>query len=54
MVKAHGGGAPRGFADAVMIAYDLAGSDYDVQIARNMQRLGPALEQLKETVEAQA
>ena len=36
VVKAHGGADAEGFADALVIAHDLAASDYAAQIARNM------------------
>ena len=37
VIKAHGGTDAEGFADALVIAYDLATSDYAAQAARNMQ-----------------
>ena len=43
VVKAHGGGAAHGFADAIKIAADLAASDYAAKAAANMQRLATAL-----------
>jgi glycerol-3-phosphate acyltransferase PlsX len=43
VVKAHGGGAAAGFADAVKIAADLAASDYAAKAAANMERLATAL-----------
>ena len=42
VVKSHGGADARGVADAVKIAADLAASDYAVEAARNMERLGAA------------
>ena len=39
VVKSHGGADPRGFANAVMVAANLAASDYAAEIARTMQRL---------------
>jgi glycerol-3-phosphate acyltransferase PlsX len=47
VVKSHGGAAPSGVADAIKIAYDLAASDYAVEAARNMERLGAALQSAK-------
>ena len=43
VIKSHGGADARGFADAVVIAVDLAASNYAAQTARNMERLGAAL-----------
>lgn len=43
VVKAHGGGTPRAFADAIRIAADLASSGYAEQVAQNVQRMGPEL-----------
>lgn len=47
VVKAHGGAEPRGFADAIRIAADLASSDYASAITNNMARLSSALERAK-------
>jgi glycerol-3-phosphate acyltransferase PlsX len=43
VVKAHGGGTPSSFADAIKIAADLAASDYAAKAAANMERLAAAL-----------
>ena len=43
VVKSHGGAEASGFADALVIAADLAASDYAEVTARNMERLGLAL-----------
>ena len=42
VVKAHGGADAEGFADALVIACELAGSDYAQAVARNMQAVGAA------------
>lgn len=39
VVKSHGGADPRGFGNAVKIAYDLAASPYAAEVACNMDRL---------------
>jgi glycerol-3-phosphate acyltransferase PlsX len=51
VVKSHGGAAASGVADAVKIAFDLAASDYAVEAARNMERLGAALQSAKSAPE---
>ena len=43
VVKSHGGADAAGFADALRIAAKLASSDFAVEIARNMARLGEAM-----------
>jgi glycerol-3-phosphate acyltransferase PlsX len=43
VVKSHGGADARGFANAIVVAADLAASDYAEHIAANMQRLSAAL-----------
>jgi glycerol-3-phosphate acyltransferase PlsX len=43
VVKSHGGADARGFANAIKIAVDLAGSDYASQIDRNLEQLAAAL-----------
>jgi glycerol-3-phosphate acyltransferase PlsX len=43
VVKSHGGADAKGFANAVVIAANLARSDYSTQIDRNMRRLADAL-----------
>lgn len=47
VVKAHGGGTPRGFADAIRIAAHLADSGYADQVARNVARVGPELARIR-------
>ncbi len=42
VVKAHGGADAAGFADALVIAHDLAASDYAGEIARNMAAVAAA------------
>lgn len=51
VVKSHGGAAPRGVADAVRIAVDLAASNYAAEAAANMERLSRALLAAKTTLE---
>lgn len=48
VVKAHGGGTPRGFADAIRIAAHLADSGYADQVARNIERVRPELARVKD------
>ena len=48
VVKSHGGADAAGFANALIVAADLAASDYATQIARNMERLGAALRSASE------
>jgi glycerol-3-phosphate acyltransferase PlsX len=43
VVKSHGGADAKGFANAIVIAADLAASDYAEHIAQNMERLSAAL-----------
>ena len=43
VVKSHGGADAAGFADALVIAHDLAASDYAAQIARNMKAFDAAV-----------
>jgi glycerol-3-phosphate acyltransferase PlsX len=43
VVKSHGGTDPKGFANAIKVAYDLAASNYAAQIDRNMQHLAATL-----------
>lgn len=42
VIKAHGGADAAGFADALVIAHDLAASDYAGEIARNMAAVAAA------------
>jgi glycerol-3-phosphate acyltransferase PlsX len=51
VVKSHGGADARGFANAIVVAADLAASDYADHIAANMERLGAALRSSKEAPE---
>jgi glycerol-3-phosphate acyltransferase PlsX len=51
VVKSHGGADARGVADAIKIAADLAASDYAAEAARNMERLGAALRNVKIALE---
>lgn len=43
VVKSHGGTDARGFANAIKVALDLANSDYDKQIVRQMKQLAAVL-----------
>ncbi len=52
VVKSHGGADARGFANAVLVAANLAASDYAAEIARNLQRLADL--KLKSDAEASA
>ncbi len=52
VVKSHGGAEARGFADALVIAANLAVSDYAAVTARNMDKLGAALVQTHPASEA--
>jgi len=52
VVKSHGGADAKGFANAIVIAANMAKSDYAHQIEGNMQRLAVELEKLKQPVEA--
>ncbi len=54
VVKSHGGADAKGFANAVKIAVDLAASDYEQEIGRNLQQLSAALEKVQARVEQQA
>ena len=45
VVKSHGGASPAGFANAIVIAADLARSDFSTEIERNMSRLADVLGQ---------
>jgi glycerol-3-phosphate acyltransferase PlsX len=54
VVKSHGGADAKGFANAVKIAVDLAASDYEQEIGRNLQQLSTVLEQASARVEQQA
>ena len=51
VVKSHGGADARGVADAVKIAAGLAGSDYAVEAAQNIERLTTALKSVKKALE---
>ena len=46
VVKSHGGADAKGFANAIVIAANLARSDYSTEIDRNMRRLADAISQL--------
>jgi glycerol-3-phosphate acyltransferase PlsX len=43
VVKSHGGADARGFANAIVVAAEMAASDYAAQIERNMSRLGDVM-----------
>lgn len=43
VVKSHGGADAKGFANAIVVAADLARSDYSSEIDRNMRRLAEVL-----------
>ncbi len=43
MVKSHGGADARGFANALVVAADLAQSDYSTEINQNMLRLAEVM-----------
>lgn len=43
VVKSHGGTVPKGFANAIRVALDLAQSDCGAEIQRNLQQLTAAL-----------
>jgi phosphate acyltransferase len=43
VVKSHGGADAKGFANAVVVAADMALSDYSAEIDRNMERLAEVL-----------
>jgi glycerol-3-phosphate acyltransferase PlsX len=43
VIKSHGSADAKGFANAIVVAADLASSDYSAQIDRNMRRLADAL-----------
>jgi glycerol-3-phosphate acyltransferase PlsX len=43
VVKSHGGAEARGFANAIIVACDMARSDYAAEIERNLHRLADAL-----------
>jgi glycerol-3-phosphate acyltransferase PlsX len=43
VVKSHGGADPKGFANAIKMAADLAASDYACTIEQNMERLGAVM-----------
>jgi phosphate acyltransferase len=47
VLKSHGGADAKGVANALVMAADLAASDYAAQIARNMERLGHALREAR-------
>lgn len=46
VVKSHGGADAKGFANAIVIAANLARSDYSMEIDRNMRRLADAISQM--------
>jgi glycerol-3-phosphate acyltransferase PlsX len=48
VVKSHGGTDAKGFANAVVVTADLAGSDYSKEIDRNMGRLAEVLSKAAE------
>jgi glycerol-3-phosphate acyltransferase PlsX len=52
VVKSHGGADAKGFANAIVVAANMALSDYERQIEGNMQRLALELEKLKQPTEA--
>lgn len=52
VVKSHGGADAAGFANAIVIAANMARSDYARQIEGNMKRLAIELEKLKQPTEA--
>ena len=52
VVKSHGGADAKGFANAIVIAANMARSDYAHKIEGNMQRLAIELEKLKQPAEA--
>ncbi len=52
VVKSHGGADAAGFANAIRIAVDLAGSDYAARMAADMARLSGALEALRRSAPA--
>jgi phosphate acyltransferase len=47
VVKSHGGADAAGFANAIKMAADLAGSDYTARMAGDMARLSHAMEALR-------
>ena len=51
VVKSHGGADAKGFANAIVIAANLARSDYSTEIDRNMRRLADAISQMDVTTE---
>jgi glycerol-3-phosphate acyltransferase PlsX len=52
VVKSHGGADAKGFANAIVVAANMALSDYEQKIEGNMQRLALELEKLKQPTEA--
>lgn len=51
VVKSHGGANAKGFANAIVIAANLARSDYSTEIDRNMRRLADAISHMDATAE---
>ena len=47
VVKSHGGADAKGFANAILMAADLADSNYAARMAADMERLSQALEALR-------
>jgi glycerol-3-phosphate acyltransferase PlsX len=52
VVKSHGGADAKGFANALRVAADLAFSDFDADIDRNLKRLSAALDAARSAPEA--
>jgi phosphate acyltransferase len=51
VVKSHGGADAKGFANAIVVAANLARSDYSREIDRNMQQLAEVLSKIAERQE---
>ena len=51
VVKSHGGEEAKGFANAIVVAADLASSDYSAQIDKNLRRLAEALGRIEAPAE---
>jgi glycerol-3-phosphate acyltransferase PlsX len=54
VVKSHGGADAKGFANAIKIAADLAASNYETEIGRNLQRLSAVVQTSPARVESEA
>ncbi len=54
VVKSHGGADAKGFANAIVVAADLARSDYSSEIDRNMRRFADVMGKSDEAAEAQS